>query len=248
MARHEKNTPRLDLCPAPGVRFMPAIFCDAKTRTKAAVAAPHSHFTASRPPPLRRTQLRPASRAASTRFFRCVCMRCVNRSAVGSSWAASVTGKICRAVRTTASWPSTSWRIISSAGGTPSASGIDDSFANSYSCRAPQRPVRGCVRRSNRLPAPARCNLRLEHQMQRIEHRTRHVPVKVMGLQIQRVRIGEQMRQPVCDLLPVLVADTDVDVRYGCFFAMVTPLQWNGTAGRIRMPGRQSPDRECPTV
>ena len=40
-------------------------------------------------------------------------------------------GRIARAVRTTASCPSTSWRIMSSALGTPSASGIDDSFAKS---------------------------------------------------------------------------------------------------------------------
>ena len=40
--------------------------------------------------------LRPASSATSTRSFSCVCMRCVSRSAVGWSLAASVDGKISR--------------------------------------------------------------------------------------------------------------------------------------------------------
>ena len=55
--------------------------------------------------------------------FSWICMRCVSRSAVGSSRAESASGKISRAVRVTASCPSTSWRIISSAAGTPEASG-----------------------------------------------------------------------------------------------------------------------------
>ena len=60
--------------------------------------------------------------------------------------------------------------------------------------------------------------LRLEHQMQRVEHRARHVPVEVVGLQVQRVRIGEQTREPVRDLLAILVADTDIDV-LNCLFS-----------------------------
>ena len=54
---------------------------------------------------------------------------------VKASWTAqsaeALGADIARAVRTTASWPSTSWRIMSSAAGTPSASGIDESFAKS---------------------------------------------------------------------------------------------------------------------
>jgi hypothetical protein len=56
-------------------------------------------------------------------------MRCVSRSAVGSSPAFSTTGKILRAVFATASWPWTSSRTISSASGTPGVSGIEESLA-----------------------------------------------------------------------------------------------------------------------
>ena len=37
--------------------------------------------------------------------------------------------------------------------------------------------------------------LRFEHEMQRIEHRAGDVPVKVVGLEIERVTVGEQPRQ-----------------------------------------------------
>src|SRR5688572_21270367 len=58
-------------------------------------------------------------------------MRCVSRSAVGSSLAFSTAGQILRAVRATASWPSTRMRTISLASGTPEVSGMDESFAYS---------------------------------------------------------------------------------------------------------------------
>ena len=58
-------------------------------------------------------------------------MRCVSRSAVGSSCALSTAGNTERAVRTTASLPSTSSRTISSAFGWPGVSLIDASFTYS---------------------------------------------------------------------------------------------------------------------
>jgi hypothetical protein len=56
-------------------------------------------------------------------------MRCVSRSAVGSSLDLSTTGKILRAVRATASWPATRMATICFASGTPWVSLIEESFA-----------------------------------------------------------------------------------------------------------------------
>ncbi|CAM2144637.1 hypothetical protein PT2222_160110 [Paraburkholderia tropica] len=59
--------------------------------------------------------------------------------------------------------------------------------------------------------------LPFEHQVQRIEHRTRDVPVEVVRLQIQRVGVREQARKTVRDLLAILVADADIHVLHSRF-------------------------------
>src|SRR5205823_15083468 len=61
----------------------------------------------------------------------CTARRCVTRSAVGSSLALSTSGKMARAVRATASWPSTRMRTISSAlGGVTGTSFSEVSWPN----------------------------------------------------------------------------------------------------------------------
>ncbi|MND02236.1 hypothetical protein D3C83_215430 [compost metagenome] len=47
--------------------------------------------------------------------------------------------------------------------------------------------------------------------MQRLEHRPFHVPVEIVGLEIQRVGIREQARQPLRDRLAFLRLDADFD-------------------------------------
>ncbi|MGC3944182.1 MAG: hypothetical protein QM762_06595 [Chryseolinea sp.] len=69
----------------------------------------------------------------------------------------------------------------------------------------PDSPGNGCVQRSGPLPVPQlRCTGLHEHQVQGVEHRTGHVPVEVVGLQIQRVGVGQQLGQAVGDLFTVL--------------------------------------------
>jgi hypothetical protein len=46
--------------------------------------------------------------------------------------------------------------------------------------------------------------------MQRIEHGTRHVPVEVMGLEVEGVGVRQQLGQAFRDLLAVLVGNTDI--------------------------------------
>ncbi|KAG1522705.1 hypothetical protein G6F50_018668 [Rhizopus delemar] len=55
--------------------------------------------------------------------------------------------------------------------------------------------------------------LRHEHQVQRIEHRPRDVPVEVVRHQVQRVRVGQQLGQFTGDGGAVLVRNADVDAR-----------------------------------
>ena len=52
----------------------------------------------------------------------------------------------------------------------------------------------------------------LEHLVQRIEHRPGHVPVEVVRLQVERVRIGQQARQPLSDGFAVIIAYTNLDL------------------------------------
>src|SRR5690606_19535330 len=67
-------------------------------------------------------------------FFSCTCRRWVSRSTVGSSPASSACDSARRAVRQTASLPSTSWRTISRQSGAsvrPGSSTIEDRLMNS---------------------------------------------------------------------------------------------------------------------
>jgi hypothetical protein len=50
-----------------------------------------------------------------------------------------------------------------------------------------------------------------EHQVQRVEHRPGHVPVEVMGRQVERVGVGEQLREAAGDGGTVGLVDADVD-------------------------------------
>jgi len=54
--------------------------------------------------------------------------------------------------------------------------------------------------------------LHLEHGMQGLEHRTGDVPMKVVGLQVEAVAVGQQPREPRGNLLAVLVVDANVDL------------------------------------
>lgn len=62
--------------------------------------------------------------------FSCTSRRCVNRSAVGWSFADSSSGKSLRAVRAVASWAATRYRTMLLEFGTPSTSLIDVSLTN----------------------------------------------------------------------------------------------------------------------
>jgi hypothetical protein len=54
-----------------------------------------------------------------------------------------------------------------------------------------------------------------EHFVQAVEHRARHVPVEVVGRQVERVGVGEQAAEARRDSRAVLLADADVDARAG---------------------------------
>jgi len=49
--------------------------------------------------------------------------------------------------------------------------------------------------------------LPLEHQMQRLEHRTGHVPVEVVCFQVGRIAVGKQTRQALDDFYAVPFLD-----------------------------------------
>jgi len=51
--------------------------------------------------------------------------------------------------------------------------------------------------------------------MQRVEHRAGDVPVVIMGLQIERVAVSQQLGKPARDLGAILVADADIDIHNG---------------------------------
>jgi hypothetical protein len=57
--------------------------------------------------------------------------------------------------------------------------------------------------------------LRHEHQVQRVEHRPGDVPVEVVRRQVERVGVGEQLRQAADDGGTVGVVDADVDAGSG---------------------------------
>ena len=54
--------------------------------------------------------------------------------------------------------------------------------------------------------------VRLEHQVQCLEHRPGDVPVEVVCLQIQRVRIRKDSRQAARNLFTLRSLDTNVDL------------------------------------
>jgi len=56
----------------------------------------------------------------------------------------------------------------------------------------------------------------LEHHVQGLEHGAGDVPVKVVGLQIERVGVGEETGKPRRDVGAVCFTDADVDGRAGC--------------------------------
>jgi hypothetical protein len=49
-----------------------------------------------------------------------------------------------------------------------------------------------------------------EHGVQRVEHRARHIPVEVVGGEVQGVGVGQQARQALGDGSAVFLADADV--------------------------------------
>ena len=51
--------------------------------------------------------------------------------------------------------------------------------------------------------------------MQGLEHRTSHVPVVVVGLEVERVGVCQKARQAVGDLTPCGLVDPDVDLYVG---------------------------------
>jgi hypothetical protein len=69
--------------------------------------------------------------------------------------------------------------------------------------------------------------LGLEHQVQGVEHRPFHVPVEVMGLQIQRVGVGQQLAEAVRDGLAVFFRYADVDVH-----GATCPIEGSGIIAR----------------
>ena len=54
-----------------------------------------------------------------------------------------------------------------------------------------------------------------EHQVQRVENRTLDIPVKVVGLLVERVGVGQQARLALRDALAVLFSDANVGAS-GC--------------------------------
>ncbi|MPN56524.1 hypothetical protein SDC9_204214 [bioreactor metagenome] len=72
--------------------------------------------------------------------------------------------------------------------------------------------------------------LRLEHQVQGVEHRAGHVPVKVVRGQVQRVAVGEQAGQPVGDGSAIVLVDADID------FHTVLLVAWFSQSGTDTVP------------
>jgi len=58
--------------------------------------------------------------------------------------------------------------------------------------------------------------LRHEHQVQSLEHRSGHVPVEIVRLQIQRVGVRQHPRQSIGDVAPVFFRKTNIDA--GCLY------------------------------
>ena len=54
-----------------------------------------------------------------------------------------------------------------------------------------------------------------EHGVQAVEMRARHVPVEIVGHQVQGVAVGQQCRQTIGDFLAVLGVNADVDRKSG---------------------------------
>ena len=130
--------------------------------------------------------------------FSWTCMRWVEPGPLsGSSLAASTTGKTDRAVRTTVSWPSTRRRIMASVSGDPRRR-----RRCSTALRTAVAAGGGFAERSDALSDLVDGErelvvLRLEHEVQRREHRTHDVPVVVVCLQIEGVGVGQQPRVPL---------------------------------------------------
>ena len=67
------------------------------------------------------------------------------------------------------------------------------------------------VRRANSELVPGAGNPRARMRVQGLEHGALHVPVKVVGLEVERVVVGEQAREAVGDLLAILLRNAYVD-------------------------------------
>ncbi len=125
-------------------------------------------------------QITAAGCAAVQAFFSWMSGRCVSRSAVGWSLAASALSKAARAVLATASLPATRKRIMSCASGTVLGSSIELSLAYSR-VRAGRVVAQGADALGDAVQRrPHLGVLRHEHVVQRVEHRARHVPVEVV--------------------------------------------------------------------
>ena len=131
--------------------------------------------------------------------FSCTCRRWVSRSAVGSSWACSTSGE---------------HRAGGAGDGLLTLDETADHLGGVGSV-----VVLGDRRERRELAVAGRCGraeradalgdevdgegelvvLRLEHEVQCLEHRAGDVPVVVVGLEIQRVGVGEQPGQTVGD-------------------------------------------------
>jgi hypothetical protein len=84
--------------------------------------------------------------------------------------------------------------------------------------------------------------LLLEHQVQRVEERPGDVPVEVVGLQVERVRVGQQVGQTVGDRLPVVLGDADVDVAaLERHVRLLDPMPFSSTCSNAGHPSGCSP-------
>ena len=168
--------------------------------------------------------------------------RWVSRSAVGSSPALSASGNRLRAVRATASWPSTRMRTIASAFG-GSRGACERAQLAELGVRARRRmPERADAlgHRVDRVPQFG--VLGHEHRVQGVEHRPGDVPVEVVGRQVQGVGVGQELRQAGGDRGAVFVADADVGAGGGgALLRHDVASSWFGTT-KAHVPGpRRTP-------
>jgi hypothetical protein len=143
-------------------------------------------------------------------------------------------------VRAVASCALTRWRAISIAFGAPSISLTVASFANS-------RYVPGAGKPSARMrlamrSIAAHCSVILlhEHQVQRVEHRTRHVPMEIVRHQIERAGVREKARQTarLCSGIPMSITGGPFGFTRTISFAV---LQSPVFCGRLSLDRRSAP-------